>query len=200
MDTTQKNRRMSIYALCQCAIFIALSTILSFLPVYEMPMGGTVTLASMLPILFIGVKFGMKWGMGSSLIYALIQLMQALIKGNVFVYCVGAGAVIVCVLFDYLIPFTVLGLSFIASPKKGEKFSTVKTLIVFGILIFIRFLCHFITGMVIWDQWAPEGMGAFVYSLVYNGSYMLPELVLTLAVTAFLLASKQIEKLLAKEN
>ena len=48
---TQKNRRKNIYALCQSAIFIALATILSFLPVYEMPMGGSVTLASMLPLI-----------------------------------------------------------------------------------------------------------------------------------------------------
>ena len=200
METTQKKRMQRIYALCQSAIFIALATILSFLPVYEMPMGGTVTLASMLPILFIGIKFGAKWGLGSSFLYALIQLAQALIKGNVFVYCVGAGAVIICALFDYIIPFSILGFSFITSPKNGEKLSIVKTLVVFGILIFIRFLCHFVTGMVIWDQWAPEGMGAFIYSLVYNGSYMLPELIVTLLIAGYLLTVSAVEKLLKKEN
>ena len=200
METTRKNRQRSVYALCQSAIFIALATILSFLPVYEMPMGGSVTMASMLPILFIGIKFGPKWGMGSSLVYMLIQLAQALIKGNVFIYCVGAGAVIICALFDYVVPFSILGLSFVAAPKKGEKLNVVKVLVTFGILIFIRFLCHFITGMVIWKQWAPEGMGSFLYSLSYNGSYMLPELVLTLIVALFLISSKQIEKLLESEN
>lgn len=197
---TQKNRRKNIYALCQSSIFIALATILSFLPVYEMPMGGSVTMASMLPILFIGFKFGPKWGMGSAFVYTLIQLSQALIEGNVFIYCVGAGAVIICVLFDYLVPFSILGLSFIAAPKKGERINMVKVLVTFGIIIFVRFLCHLITGMVIWKQWAPEGMGAFIYSLSYNGSYMLPELILTLVVAAFLISSKQIEKLLEKEN
>ncbi len=199
METTRKNRQRSIYALCQSAIFIALATILSFLPVYEMPMGGSVTLASMLPILFIGIKFGPKWGMGSASVYALIQLMQALIKGNVFAYTVTAGAVIICVLFDYLVPFSILGLSFFAS-RKDEKLSIVRTLSVFAVIIFVRFLCHFITGMTIWGQWDDGFWGAFTYSLLYNGSYMLPELVLTLVITAFLLSSKQIEKLLEKEN
>ena len=97
-----KERSYRIYALCQSAIFIALATILSFLPVYEMPMGGSVTLASMLPILFVGMKFGPKWGLGTSFVYALIQLGQALIKGNVFIYTVTVTAVIVCALFDYL--------------------------------------------------------------------------------------------------
>jgi thiamine transporter len=197
---TQKNRRKNIYALCQSAIFIALATILSFLPVYEMPMGGSVTLASMLPILFIGVKFGPKWGLGSAFVYALIQLGQALVKGNVFIYCVGATAVIICVLFDYIVPFSILGFSFFASAKKDKSVSLVRTLIVFGIIIFVRFLCHFITGMTIWGQWDDGFLGAFIYSVSYNGSYMLPELILTLVVTAFLLSSRRIEKLLEKEN
>ncbi len=200
METTQQKRLKKIYALCQSAIFIALATILSFLPVYELPMGGSVTLASMLPILFIGVKFGAKWGMGSAFTYALIQLAQALIKGNVFIYCVGATAVIVCVLFDYIIPFTILGLSFLARPKKDDKLSIVRTLIIFSIIIFCRFLCHFITGIVIWKQWAPDGMGAFIYSLFYNGSYMLPELLITLIITGYLLTVSAVEKLIKKEN
>lgn len=194
-----ETKRLNVYALCQCGIFVALATILSFLPVWEMPMGGSVTLASMLPILFIGVKFGYKWGMGASAIYALIQLFQALVKGNVFVYCVGAFSVIICVLFDYLIPFCVLGLSGYAMPKKDGKINVVKVCIVFGVLIFARFLCHFVTGIVIWGQWAPEGMGKFVYSLFYNGSYMLPELVLTVVITALILSSNQIERALSKK-
>lgn len=195
-----KERSYRIYALCQSAIFIALATILSFLPVYEMPMGGSVTLASMLPILFIGMKFGPKWGLGTSFVYALIQLGQALIKGNVFVYTVTASAVIICVLFDYIVPFAVLGFSFFARSNKSEKLSIVRTLIVFGIIIFIRFLCHFITGMTIWGQWDDGFWGAFSFSLAYNGTYMLPELVITLVITAFLLSSKQIEQLLDSQK
>ena len=190
-----KERSYRIYALCQSAIFIALATILSFLPVYEMPMGGSVTLASMLPILFVGMKFGPKWGLGTSFVYALIQLGQALIKGNVFIYTITVTAVIVCVLFDYLAPFAVLGFSFLAKSKKSDKLSITRALTVFGIIIFIRFLCHFITGMTIWGQWDDGFWGAFTFSLAYNGSYMLPELIITLVVTAFLLSSKQIEKL-----
>lgn len=193
-----KETRQSIYALCQCGIFVALATILSFLPVYEMPMGGSVTLASMLPILLIGVKFGYKWGMGASTVYMLMQLLQAIMKGDVFVYCQGATAVIICVLFDYVVPFGILGLSAFAKTKENGKFNIVKVCVTFGVLIFARFMCHFVTGVVIWGQWAPEGMGKFVYSLLYNGQYMLPELIITVAVAALLLSSQQIEKLMAK--
>ena len=188
-----------VLALTQSAIFIALATILSFLPVYEMPMGGSVTLASMLPILFIGLKFGYKWGFATSGSYALIQLLQAIIKGNVFVYCTTFMTVVVCALWDYIIPFTILGFSAYARPK-GEKLSIVKVSITFGVLILIRFFCHYITGVVIWGQWAPDGMGKYLYSLIYNGQYMLPELIITLVISIFLLSSSQIEKLLCKEN
>ena len=194
----ETTKRLNVYALCQCGIFIALATILSFLPVYKMPMGGSVTLASMLPILFIGVKFGYKWGLGASTVYMIIQLMQALIEGNVFIYCVGAGAVIVCALFDYVVPFTILGLSAFAKPKENGKLNIVKVCLTFGVIIFARFVCHFITGVVIWGQWAPEGMGKFVYSLAYNGQYMLPELIITVVISALMLSSSQIEKLLTK--
>lgn len=197
MTGIKETNRLNVYALCQCGIFIALATILSFLPVYEMPFGGSVTLASMLPILLIGVKFGYKWGMGASTVYMFIQLLQALIKGNVFIYCVGAGAVLICVLFDYVVPFCILGLSAFAKPK--EKLNVVKVCITFSVLIIIRFLCHFITGIVIWGQWAPEGMGKFIYSLIYNGQYMLPELIITVAIAALMLSSQQIERLLTKK-
>lgn len=197
---TKTFQRRNILALTQSAVFIALATILSFLPVLEMPMGGTITLASMLPILLIGVKFGYKWGIGSAVTYALIQLLQALIKGNVFVWCVTAGAVIICVLFDYIVPFTILGLSAFAKPKNGEELNLVKIGITFSVIIIIRFLCHFITGMTIWGQWDDGFWGAFTYSLIYNGSYMLPELVITVVVGILLLSSKQIEKMISKEN
>ena len=84
-------------------------------------------------------------------------------------------------------------------PKKNGKLNVVKVCIVFGVLIFARFLCHFVTGIVIWGQWAPEGMGKFVYSLFYNGSYMLPELILTVVITALILSSSQIERALSKK-
>lgn len=200
-----ETKKRSIYALCQCGIFIALATILSFLPVYEMPMGGSVTLASMLPILLIGVMFGYKWGLGASAVYMAIQLAQALIKGNVFVHCVSTDTlksiliVTICALFDYVVPFTILGLSAFAKPKVGNRIHIGKVCATFSVLIFIRFLCHLLTGVVIWGQWAPEGMGKFVYSLLYNGQYMLPELIITVAITALILSSKQIEKLISQK-
>ncbi|MBQ7688369.1 MAG: energy-coupled thiamine transporter ThiT, partial [Clostridia bacterium] len=57
-------------------------------------------------------------------------------------------------------------------------------------------VCHFITGVVIWGQWAPEGMGKYLYSLLYNGQYMLPELIITVVLAAVLINIPQMRKVL----
>ena len=175
----------------ECAIMIALSFALSWITLWEMPMGGSVTLASMLPMMFIGIKYGPKIGVGTAFVYSLTQLAQAIIKGNVFIYCNSALVVVVCVLFDYIVPFTVLGLSgvFAKQTKIGASVGMF-------VAAFVRFICHFVTGVFIWGQWAPEGMGKVVYSIVYNGSFLAPDFAICLAVAIPLLQVKQIRKLI----
>ena len=107
---------------------------------------------------------------------------------------------LICVLFDYIVPFGILGLSAFAKPTEGKRLSIIKASITFGVLVAIRFICHYITGVAIWGQWAPDGMGKYLYSLIYNGQYMLPELIITLVISVLLMSSSQIEKNLTKEN
>ena len=195
MDT---NNHLKIRHLCECSVLLALSIVLSFVKVYEMPMGGSITLASMLPVLFIGVKLGYKWGLGSAFVLSLSQLAEALIKGNVFVYCVGFSAVAICVLFDYIVPFTILGLSAFAKPKEGEKLNIVKMLITFTVLLIGRFACHYITGVVIWGQWA-EDMSKYLYSFLYNGQYMLPEIIITVVISGLIVSSSKVRKIIEND-
>ena len=175
----------------ECAIMIALAFALSWITLWKMPMGGSVTLASMLPIMFIGIKYGPKIGLGTAFVYSLTQLAQAIIQGDVFIYCQTAFIVLICALFDYIVPFTVLGLSGVCADK--GKFGVYAGMV--GVTA-VRFLCHFVTGVFIWDQWAPEGMGAVVYSIVYNGSFLAPDLAICIAVAIPLLQVKQIRRLL----
>ena len=181
--------------LCECAILLAMSAALSFVKIYTMPLGGSVTLLSMLPVLMIGLRHGMKWGFATSGLYAVFQLAQALINGNVFPYCYTAMAVIICILFDYVVPFGILGATGCVSVKSGKA----KVLTVIAVCVAVRFVCHCITGVVIWGQWAPEGMGKFIYSIVYNAQYMLPELVLTVLAAWALMSSKAVMKQLERE-
>lgn len=170
------------------AIMLAMSVILNFIPVYKMPMGGEVTLLSMLPICFVSVKYGLKQGLFTSFVYSLFQLVMGIAGGNVFVYTNTFFAVVMCVLFDYLVPFTALGLAGMFR-KKGNAG------IICGVAVsvFIRFVCHYLTGVVIWGQWA-ENMSKYLYSIIYNGQYMLPELLLTCIGTAILINVKPIRK------
>ena len=172
--------------LCECALLLAMGIVLSLIELYKMPMGGGITLVSMLPVLLAGTRHGTRWGLCVSILTAAFQLIQALVQGNVFPYVQSGYAIVVCVLFDYVVPFGVLGLSGLSSRiQKRHGWVVLGT---YAVLIFIRFVCHYITGVVIWGQWSPEGMGKYVYSLLYNGGYMLGEFVLTLAVTGLLLS------------
>ncbi|MBQ7580006.1 MAG: energy-coupled thiamine transporter ThiT [Clostridia bacterium] len=172
------------------AIMLAMSIVLNFIPIYKMPMGGEVTLLSMLPICFVSVRYGLKQGLFTSFVYSLFQLVMGIAGGNVFVYTKTISAVTICVVFDYLVPFTALGLAGVFR-KKGNAG------IIGGVAlaVFIRFVCHYVTGVVIWGQWA-ENMSKYLYSLIYNGQYMLPELILTCIGVSILVNVKPIRKML----
>ena len=181
--------KTKIRTLVECALLLALGVGLSFVTIWEMPMGGSITLASMLPILLVGVKYSPRWSFGTAFVYSLFQLLQAIMKGNVFVYCETWDIVVLCALLDYILPFTVLGLTAFAQKKSGHIF-----LFMF-FAVALRFICHFFSGILIWGQWA-ENMSPAVYSILYNGGFLLPELIITFAVTGPLLEVKAIRRLL----
>ena len=190
----------NLLKLTECAVMLALSIALSFVKVWEMPMGGSVTLLSMLPVMLISVKYGIKGGLPIAFLNALFQLVMGVASGNVFVYCTTAVMVVVCVLFDYLLPFSVLGCAaMFRKPAAGlrpknRKAADALLLAGFVIVIVCRFLCHFVTGFSIWGQWAPEGQSKFIYSLLYNGQYMLPECIFTVIGAAVLINIPVIRK------
>ena len=190
-------KKTKLTTLTECAVMVALAFALSYVKVYEMPLGGSVTLASMLPIMLIGLKHGRLVGLGAGFAYSLTQLFQALLSGNVFPYCETALTLVLCILLDYLVPFTLLGLSGILVGVKLPWSREISFYLGSVLVVFIRFLCHFTTGVAIWGQWAPDGMGKYLYSLLYNGGYMLPELGITLALAALLLESPEIRRLIA---
>jgi len=194
----EKTKKTNLLKLTECAIMLALATVLSFIKIIQMPMGGAVTLCSMLPIMLIGIKYGNITGVSVGLLYSLLQLLMDLPGGNVFYAGMTAGVAIIIALFDYIIPFTFLGFAGAFRKIKPEKLPMLGAYIGVVVVIVVRFCCHFITGFSIWGQWAPEGMGKYYYSLVYNGTYLLPELGITLVVAVILLQVPQMRKLLTK--
>ena len=194
--STQKRLNSNISTLTECAVMLALSFALSFAKVFEMPMGGSVTIASMLPIMLISIKYGLGAGLSTCFLYSLTQLMQAIMSANVFPYCQSTGALIVCILFDYIVPFTLLGLACL--PKLMKLTKNVEINIYIGIVsvIALRFICHFITGVVIWGQWAPDGMGKYLYSFLYNGGFLGADSLICIICAVLMLRKQEIRKMI----
>ena len=167
--------REHLRALIESSLLVALGFILSYITPFKLPWGGSVTPLSMLPILMIGIRHGLKWGLAGGIVYSGLQMMQQFWPpptGTVEGY-------IAVVMLDYVAAFTVPGLSGLF---KGRKFGL---LFASPLCLCLRFVSHFISGMVVWGIYADD-MPVWLYSLTYNGSYMIPEIVLTTVVSAVL--------------
>ena len=189
-------KRTKTHALVLCAMMVALSFVLSCAKLQEMPMGGSITVGSMLPIMLIAIGKGNKWGVAAAFVSSLFQLLQAVAAGNVFPYCETAFTLVACILFDYVLPFTVIGLAGVFRHLSLGKVRRGGVYLGITLVCALRFLFHYLTGVVIWGQWAPDGMGQYLYSLLYNGEYMLPELAITLVLAICLLESPEIQKII----
>ena len=164
----------------ECAVMVALSTVLSFVKIYRMPWGGSVTLVSMLPILIFSIRHGIGWGLKCSGLNAVVQLGQGII-GGLFGWGLTPIVLIGSIFLDYLLPYFVLG--FAGMFRNMKQYGAVAGMI---IVIIARFIFHVLSGALLW--W--EGVGnlwtgfstdnAVVYSLIYNGAYLMPEMILTI--------------------
>ncbi len=164
--------------LVECALMIAVGTVLAQIKIFEMPYGGSVTLLSMLPFILVSYRHGLAWGLLTGFANSLLQMLMGF-------YPPPAGtpvAFVGVVLLDYVLAFTVLGAACVfAKPFKNRMVG-----IVVGVaaVCCLRFVCSWVSGAWLWGsyqdsyEWAV-GMNVWLYSLIYNGSYMLPELVLT---------------------
>lgn len=180
--------------LTTCAIMIALASVLSLIPIVKMPLGGTLTPLSMLPIVLLSILFGLKWGLSSAFLYSVIQLVFGITMDGVLGWGLTPLALCGTIFLDYIFAFTLLGFAG-AFRQKGLLGN------VLGIALVLvgRFACHFLSGGIIFDIWC-EWSNAWLYSLCYNGAYMLPELVLTVIASVLLLRSDFAKKLLANGN
>lgn len=164
----QKNRRLA-----ESALMLALSVILSELAVFSLPFGGSVTLFSQVPVILVSYRYGVKWGLTTGLALSVIQLIFGLQN---FSYVSGVVAFLILGLCDYIIAFSALGLG---GMFKYKLKNDVLAISLGGVVVsVIRFICHFISGATIWKEYAGD-LPVFEYSFKYNGSYMLPELIIT---------------------
>ncbi|MEG1049795.1 MAG: energy-coupled thiamine transporter ThiT [Oscillospiraceae bacterium] len=195
--------------LVTCAMMVALGGILSVFPTFKglWPNGGSITLCSMLPVIIVSYLYGLKWGFMSSAVFAVIQIMSDLrgIAGT------DAMTTFWVIFLDYGLAFIVLGLGGIF---KGKFNDPAKELALGSIVaIGLRFLCHFTSGYLLFSDYAEwfftqEGFAfgnsvyaslqnsklLFVaYSVIYNASYLLPEIIMT-AIAAYIIGKSGILK------
>lgn len=192
MSKTKLTRKQTVVRITVTAVMIALAFGLSYVPLWKMPFGGTVTLFSMLPIMFISIKYGVGWGLGSAFVYSWLQVLQ----GEVFGWGLTPAMLVGALLLDYVVAFTVIGLAGIFR-KHGPSGA------IFGCLLtcLLRFTSHLISGVVLWanyEQFIAFGKSwvnhPWLYSVVYNGFYMLPETALTVVGIILVFTLPQLKK------
>ena len=171
----QRTSHLTLRALCEGAMMVVLAQILGYLKLWEMPWGGSICL-SMLPIFLFACRWGLGWGLLSGFVLGILQFM---FDGG---FAIGWQSII----GDYLVAFTVLGLAGLCRGwKQGIFVGTVVGCVA-------RFLVHYIVGATIWAEYMPElffGMtmtSPWFYSLLYNGFYMVIDMVLCLVIFAAL--------------
>ena len=160
-------QRMSAKELAFCAMAMALAVVTSFIKFASLPFGGSITLFSMFFICLIGYVYGLKVGIMTGIAYGMLQLVI-----GPYIYHP------VQVLLDYPLAFGALGLSGVFSKKAWG--------LIPGYILGVcgRYVCHVISGYVFFGAYAPEGMNPMIYTLGYNATYILPEMIATIVVLA----------------
>lgn len=171
----------NVLKLCETAVMVALATVLSLFTIANLPFGGSVTICSMLPIVLIAYRYRWKWGLLAGAVYGLVQMIlgaENLSYGGSFI------AVVLIILFDYIVAFGVIGFAGLFRDKLGNQAAE----LALGSLLagVLRYVCHFISGWAVWGSYAPEGTPAYLYSITYNATYMVPETIVTIAAAVLL--------------
>ncbi len=216
-----KNKK-NIYWITESAVMIALGIVLEvvskmFLP--RLPFGGQFTIVSMLPVIFVGWKYGIRKGLVSGFVYALAECVIGVADGTITAAFLpadqdglGLRKAILMLFLDYILAYTVLGL---AAMYKGAIKKNWLSLAVgaFTVLV-LRYCAHITSGFILYGAWAEwfftesvtwggEIYEAFknnstvlslVYSVIYNGLYMIPEIIITPIVAAIVGKIPQVTK------
>lgn len=163
--SASKSKAMQTRQLVYCSGAMALAMVTSFIKFASLPFGGSITLFSMLFICLIGYVYDVKTGIMTGVAYGILQFIT-----EPYIFAP------LQVLLDYPLAFGTLGLSGLFSNKKHG--------LVTGYVVGVagRYICHVLSGYIFFASYAPEGMNPMVYTLGYNATYILPELILTVVI------------------
>ncbi|NLL91975.1 MAG: hypothetical protein GX222_06100 [Ruminococcaceae bacterium] len=201
-NNNKKNNRIN--ALTENSLLIALAFVLSLFELKFLPYGGSITFASMVPIILISYRRGIKWGLISAFVFGLL---------NMFTGISGVGGMspfstIMILFLDYILAYTMIGFGGLFRYKIESK----RVALSLGafVSIFLRFLCHFVSGYIFFSEYAEWFFGetgefgrtimatftgnslSVIYSIIYNSTYIIPEMIISIIVCLFLSFSGRI--------
>ena len=175
------NREM-ILTIVTGGIVLALSFVLSNIKLFELPNGGTVTPASILPVVVFAMAFGPGWGFVVALILSVLQLIG------------GYLVTPIQILLDYTLGYTAYGLIGFAAQPASERLrirNPLKRFLNAGIIkavlftiaaYLVRWFCSVLSGVIFYAEYAPEGMNPWIYSMTYNGSFLALDLAVLIPI------------------
>lgn len=171
------SRKFSTKILVFSATLMALAFVLGNIKLFKLPQGGSITLFRMLMIVLIGYFFGLKAGLMGAVAYGLLELV-------VDPYVVSP----IQLLLDYPLAFGALGLSGLFKGRKNG--------LIFGLLVGAsgRMFFNFLSGLIFFSQYTPEGWNPVIYSLWYNFSYIGVEAILSAIILMLPMVSSAIEQ------
>ena len=174
--------KLKTEALVECALMIAISTVLSFVKI-DWLLGGGITIASMLPLVIIAHRYGTRTGVIAAFVYGVLQMVLGL--DNVQ-YATSFFMAVAIALLDYILAYAVIGLSAVFDGKIRNRLASIVAGI--SMTFFLRFVCHFLSGWFVWEALWPNARGwaAPVWSLAYNAAYMAPETAISIAAACLL--------------
>lgn len=176
------SNKEKILSITSAGICIALAFVLSRLKLFEMPMGGSVTPASVLPIVVFCMAFGPVWGFAAAVVFAGLQLIGG--------YLVTPFQV----MLDYILGYACLGITGFAALPASRRVNISNPLrrftsaglvkaIVFTVIAYVaRWFCSVLSGVIFYAEYAPEGMNPWIYSMSYNGGFLSVDCAITIAV------------------
>ena len=217
----QKVKRLTVSAM-MLALATVLAVVCAYIPFLNLPFGGGFTVASMLPIVLVSYMYGVQWGFFTSACYSGIQILLSLTQGAggtvmaLFMPAgdsfMGYGKGVLIILIDYVIAYTVLGIGGIFR----NRFKSKTAALVLGVVLALslRYVAHIISGYIFYGAWAEwfftqdgfYSVGGFilssfsgkmlslVYSVFYNGLFMIPEIIITAVVAVAVSRLPQIKK------
>ncbi len=180
------NNKWSTKLIAEGGVMLALAFILGRITLFKMPQGGSITAGQMIPLIIFAIRHGAGPGI---IVGALYGILDMIFGGSIY-HPVQA-------ILDYPLAYASLGLVGFFSKDFLQTKEIAPVIKGTFLGVFIRFICHVLTGVIFFGSYAPEGQNVWAYSIIYNGTFLGVEFIITIIIIYLLrnFITKDIAKL-----